>query len=667
MFKNFVPVVEHSLKYNKSLDGLRGVAISLVLLFHIYPKYFSFGYVGVDVFFILSGYLITKIIYTKLESNLFSFAEFYRNRVRRIFPAMIIVVFSSFILGYIFLFPYEFLELLRNLKSSLFFYQNLRLISEIGYWDIEAQLKPMVHFWSLSIEEQFYLLWPLLVWCMYRLKIDIFKGLLIVSLCFMIFPQFLEIDKFYHSLARFWELSLGGLVFSIEYKKAFNRYVEKIAPFSMYLFVIAILFSLHNVEFNFLKTFIITVTTGFLVLSLSKKGIHHKVLSSSILVFLGLISYPLYLWHYILISYLNILKFSQNEVALFGIFMSILLSYLTYRYVEYYARRQKSYKIALALFLFVLISGLSLQGLRLHSDITKRAHLDINEAYEKQFERMDPQNIDGIALIQNVLGHKPQSEYILSTSKDTSKEYIAIIGDSHAYAAYYGFSRISQDAGYETVLFANSSCPPYIGGAMGENEKKLERCQYKIDEIYSFLDKATFVKKIIFITRGTVYETDKGFGLADGGDIPRGYKYTSYFTNSKNYQHKEEFYKAVDKTFDYLQKKTNIDVYYLFENPELGFSPRDYMDRPFVKVDNQFKNKLSFTSYEKRQLEYRKNIEKIHSHYPYIQLLDNRVIFCDRDFCYSIIGDKMLYSDDDHLSMEGSLLQAMALKSQIFN
>ena len=103
--KNFIPVVTHSLKYNSSIDGLRGISISLVLLFHVWPNYFSFGYVGVDIFFVLSGYLITQIIYTKMESNSFCFKEFYRNRIRRIFPSMLVVVLTTFAIGYLFMFP----------------------------------------------------------------------------------------------------------------------------------------------------------------------------------------------------------------------------------------------------------------------------------------------------------------------------------------------------------------------------------------------------------------------------------------------------------------------------------------------------------------------------------------------------------------------------------
>lgn len=298
-----LPVVEHSLKYNKPLDGLRGVAILLVLLFHLYPKLFSFGYVGVDIFFVLSGYLITKIIYTKLEKESFSFREFYRNRIRRIFPAMMIVVFTSFLLGYIFMFPHEFEGLLKHLRSSMFFYQNFRLSHEVGYWDQAGQLKPMLHFWSLSIEEQFYLLWPLIIYLMYKLQIDIFKGLFVCTVLFLIIPQFLDINHFYHSFSRFWELSFGGLIFSIELKNKFQKSIGKLAPFSLILFLIAIGLSNHNELYNIYKTFAVVLFSGILILCLMKKGIQQKILSSGVLVFLGLISYPLYLWHYVLISY----------------------------------------------------------------------------------------------------------------------------------------------------------------------------------------------------------------------------------------------------------------------------------------------------------------------------------------------------------------------------
>jgi len=135
--------IPHSLPYKKELDGIRGIAIILVVLFHIWPQTFSFGFVGVDIFFVLSGYLITKIIVTKLEKDEFSLYEFYRNRIRRIFPALIIVLLTTACVGYLFLFPEEFERLGKHIKSSALFYQNFRLIDEAGYWDESGQLKPL--------------------------------------------------------------------------------------------------------------------------------------------------------------------------------------------------------------------------------------------------------------------------------------------------------------------------------------------------------------------------------------------------------------------------------------------------------------------------------------------------------------------------------------------
>jgi peptidoglycan/LPS O-acetylase OafA/YrhL len=163
-----LPVVPHTLKYNPSLDGIRGIAILAVLLFHIWPNIFKYGFLGVDLFFILSGYLMTQIIYNKLHQNAFSFKEFYRNRIRRIFPSAIIVLIFIIIIGYLFLFPLELKNLGKHIEVSALFYENYNLINEVGYWDKAAELKPTLHFWSLAVEEQFYIFWPLILFSIYK-------------------------------------------------------------------------------------------------------------------------------------------------------------------------------------------------------------------------------------------------------------------------------------------------------------------------------------------------------------------------------------------------------------------------------------------------------------------------------------------------------------------
>jgi peptidoglycan/LPS O-acetylase OafA/YrhL len=361
-----LPVVNHSLKYNPSLDGIRGIAILSVLLFHIYPQYFSYGYFGVDLFFLLSGFLITQIIYTKLQSNSFSFKEFYRNRIRRIFPTVIIVLLFTILIGYLFLFPSELENLGKHIKSSAFFYQNFRLIGEVGYWDKDAVLKPLLHFWSLSIEEQFYLFWPLIIFIIYKLRLNLILSLLILCLTMVSFRYILDIDTFYHSMARFWELSLGGLLFAITYKYKYE----------------------------------ISKTNG--------------LLSNNFLVFFGLISFPLYLWHYVLISYMHIFGLDVTKYGLFIILVSILLSYLTYRYIEIYARKQTSYKFAVILFVILFSIGFIGKYIYKHKGLTNRNHLISNEYFKKQFTRTKSKNEYGAKIVSNLLGYLPNNDYIKS-------------------------------------------------------------------------------------------------------------------------------------------------------------------------------------------------------------------------------------------------------------
>ena len=613
-----IPVVNHSLKYNPALDGIRGIAILLVLLFHIWPQYFRYGYLGVDLFFILSGYLITKIIYTKLEKNKFSFLEFYRNRIRRIFPSVIIVLIFTLFIGYLFLFPTELQNLSNHIKSSAFFYQNLRLIGEVGYWDKAAVLKPLLHFWSLSIEEQFYLFWPFIIYFIYKFRLNLILSLFILYIVMFSLRFILDIDTFYHSLARFWELSFGGLLFTIAYRYKYE---------------------------------------------ISKTNI---LFSNSFLVFLGLISFPLYLWHYILISYMHIFGIDVIKYGILIIIVSILLSYLTYRYVEIYARAQTSYKFASVLFILLLSIGFMGKYIYNQKGLPNRSHLISNEYLKKQFIRTKFKNQDGIKVVKNLLGYMPNNDYIKSTSSDISKKYIVVIGDSHARTSYPGFAKLARKHGYEALLIANSSCPPYIGGAMGKNIKDLQQCQQKISNIYKILNASLNIEKIIFATRASCYMYGLGYGAVDGGNKKpySGSKFKEYFYNKNKWHQKEQFLANIEKLF----KKFNSSkkrFYFLLENPELGFSPKNCIVRPFDIFPSKCMLKLQ--DFLNRQKEYRDFVYKISKKYKNIHILDSRNLYCDDKYCYAIRDGKMLYADDDHHSIDGSIMQAKYFENRIFN
>lgn len=158
----------HKDKYRPDIDGIRAIAVTSVVLSHAFPSIFPEGFIGVDVFFVLSGYLITGIILRKISEQTFSIAGFYDRRIRRIFPALAVVLLACLLLGWLLLFRPEFLALGRHITASTLFYENILLWSEARYFDTSSLLKPTLHFWSLAIEEQFYIVWPLLLFAVCR-------------------------------------------------------------------------------------------------------------------------------------------------------------------------------------------------------------------------------------------------------------------------------------------------------------------------------------------------------------------------------------------------------------------------------------------------------------------------------------------------------------------
>lgn len=661
-----IPVVNHSLKYNPGLDGLRGIAISLVLLFHIWPEYFSFGYVGVDIFFVLSGYLITKIIDIKLKSNSFSFKEFYRNRIRRIFPSMIIVVLTTFFIGYMFLFPSELEQLGKHINSSVFFYQNFRLIGEVGYWDEAAQLKPLLHFWSLSIEEQFYLLWPFIILFIYKLRLNLFIYLLFIFFLFIIIPKFTSIDVFYHSFSRFWELSFGGLIYASSTRFNILNYISKLHVVIYILFMVSIGLAYGNIKFDLIKTLFVVVFTGLLILSISVNK-NNKILSSSALVFLGVISFPLYLWHYVFISYMHIFGLEVENYGILIILFSIFISYLTYRYIEIYARKQNSYKFAFLLFAVALAVGFLGYYINKENGLPNRNHLASDDNFNQQFIKPIKKDDNGLVLSKDILGHNADQDFIRSTSPVKSTKHILIIGDSHAYASYEGFAEELKKHGYDSFLVASNSCPPYIDSnkAIGTTFNSAKKCKSHIEETYDILDKSDF-SKVIFIVRGPKYILKKGFGLVDNEHSIKNLKlFSDYNKTICNTSHEKLFYQNIEKTFKYFNN-LNIELYFILENPELGFSPRNCISRPF-NIFPKESCKVQYKKYLERMSEYNNLVINIAKKYSNISILDPTSVFCDNEYCYGIKNGMMLYSDDDHLSVDGSKMQARYFIEQILS
>jgi peptidoglycan/LPS O-acetylase OafA/YrhL len=351
--------IPHSLKYRPDIDGLRGISILLVVLFHAAPNLFPGGFIGVDIFFVISGYLITLILLRENNQNSFSFLSFYCRRVKRIFPSLLVMLGCSLLLGWLFLFPTEYVALSKQMLSGVFFLSNFLFWRETGYFNNESESKALLNLWSLSIEEQFYILFPALVWICFKTNPRRLFSLLVLFFCVSIGLSILgsetrPVATFYLPITRGWELLVGCLLANYE----FNRSGNKISNFSpSQIKKAGFLLGGSALGIILFFTFWLNPSKpfpGYLALfptfsaaAIIFAGIHSPVnkflLSNKIIIFLGLISYPLYLWHWPVLYFAKILfqDTALHTSVLLAIIVSFLLSLATYFFVELPIRKNK--------------------------------------------------------------------------------------------------------------------------------------------------------------------------------------------------------------------------------------------------------------------------------------------------------------------------------------
>jgi peptidoglycan/LPS O-acetylase OafA/YrhL len=332
-------------KYRSDIDGLRAFAVLSVVLYHAFPKVVGGGYVGVDVFFVISGFLISKILFAEITEHRFSFTTFYARRIRRIFPALAICLAAVLAYGFVSLLPSELAQLGKHVFFGAGFLSNIVLWSESGYFDSAASLKPLLHLWSLGIEEQFYILWPALLWIAFRMKAKIGRLLALLFLASFAINVALSMtnisDDFYLPISRFWEF-LAGAGLAWWRPIDLTSYVRSWISFAglAALLTSAALFT-PGLSFPGWPA-LLPVAGALAVIAAGREAtVNRIVFSNPAVVFVGLISYPLYLWHWPLISYAHVIRMGKAPTPLMALGLvaaSFLLAWATYRFIEYPVR-----------------------------------------------------------------------------------------------------------------------------------------------------------------------------------------------------------------------------------------------------------------------------------------------------------------------------------------
>ncbi len=450
-----------NIRYRPEIDGLRTLAVLSVILYHAQIIIFNFepfrgGYIGVDIFFVISGYLITSIILRELiDKGSFSFKNFYKKRVRRILPALLFVILVSIPFSWLYLFPTDLLDYSKSILYSLGFASNFFFhFSGLEYGSPEGLLKPFLHTWSLSVEEQFYILFPIILFCVFKYfkkyLIHTFIIYLVFSLCLADwgsknFPS----STFYLLHSRIWELICGSLVAYFEIKKGYrckNNLMSQTFPLFGLLLIIFSVFFFNDTTFHPSFYTLIPVSGVIMILWFSNENeIVTKILSIRIFVGIGLISYSLYLWHYPIFSFAKNLEFffDSNVEKFILIILSVILSVLSYHFVEQPARKGTSFAkvssimIIMISFIFIYVS-LSI----LNNGFDNRLKV---KNYQKKHSYM--------YLTQNGKPCFNRSKNFCNFGQHNKK--IILLGDSHMGSLSYNlYNRVKNDYSFQPITLA---------------------------------------------------------------------------------------------------------------------------------------------------------------------------------------------------------------------
>lgn len=453
-------------QYRRDIDGLRAIAVTSVVLYHVFPAVLPGGFVGVDIFFVISGFLISGIIWNRLADNTFSFADFYARRIRRIFPALAVVLIATLVVGFLALYPDELARLGKHTLAGAFFASNFILLGEGGYFDIAAEHKPLLHLWSLSIEEQFYLAWPLLLFGMWRLRAPFLTCAIVLALgsfCVNVFFTMQEpTSAFFNPLSRAWELLVGAMVaYKVRTRGPLRGSLAHLSSL-VGVMLLAISFVVLQRSAAFPGWWALLPTLGSaLVLNCPPSACFNRfVLSSRVFVGIGLISYPLYLWHWPIFSITNIKLMGAISPFVGGsiVLSSLALAWMTYTFLETPIRlRHATNKVASMLAFAVFAIGLLGFFVWRSDGFVRYLRVNRNAGYLTQTRSLDDWlrevRGDSCHLMSLSVSRHPAHCY------EPQRPLVVLWGDSFGASLYPGLRDLQKTSSFGLAQLTTSSCP----------------------------------------------------------------------------------------------------------------------------------------------------------------------------------------------------------------
>ena len=486
--------------YRKDIDGLRALAVLSVVVFHLGGSPITGGFSGVDVFFVISGFLITTILLRELKNEEFSFLEFYERRVYRLFPALFAVMASTLLVGYFLFMPDEFLELGQSIAATSVYLSNIFFFLKSDYFSGPSELKPLLHTWSLAVEEQFYIVFPMMLFLLRKYSVFLLGTVIGIScLLLLTISQIAITDHastiFYLAPFRFWELLTGSLIAiilprinNLQFKASQNI----LSVIGFFLITCSFFTLNESSQFPGLNALPAVLGAGLLILATQEGIVNRTLLSNSTVVWFGKVSYSMYLWHWPLVVFYGYYVIRPitliEKVVLF--IVTTLLAWLSWKYIENPFRRlnrtgkglkRSIYLIPPALISIVFIS----LGVLIHIKQGLPERFDENILAKYAVVKDDNGKAAGCFMRQDKFYNEWKEEQCIFSTPNAEKT-IMLWGDSHALHLFKGLSRRQKALDANLLVYTSAGCSPFLNVEIKGNPQCKENNKYALKIIEKY-------------------------------------------------------------------------------------------------------------------------------------------------------------------------------------
>lgn len=656
------------MKYRKEIDGLRAIAVIPVIFFHAGIVGFSGGFIGVDIFFVISGYLITTIILDELAQKQFSIKKFYERRAKRILPALSAVLIVTTVLAYV-LMPANLLKSYANsLISVVTFTSNFHFFTTSGYFSTVSDQKPLLHTWSLAVEEQFYLFFPILLGYLWvKGKSYITKVILVLSIASLVLAQFLAVNNFadanfYLIFSRAWELFAGALIVLTGIRnqeiKSWQR--EALSFLGLCLIAYSITVFDHSTLFPSLYTLVPISGTLLIITFTNADTLTGKFLANRLFVGIGLISYSLYLWHQPFFAFLRLKSIGEPEQQLFivAIVLSFVCAWLSYQYVEKPFRKKSMSKTksrfsilhyaSMSIIFFVIIGLIGVSKRGFQSRFADGGYIESIKFSPKR----KACHFSGYDFEQPENSCKYYGENITW----------ATFGDSHTVEPAYALAKSLAPKNIGLLHLSFSGCLPSI-----YFDVKGSACSDWVKKSISYLEKSQSIKYVYlgFHYNGFLFGSHRNHYP----DIPNqdpSLSLTPEYSHLNAEETRELYWQGLVDIITRL-KSSGKTVYLQYPIPELPTHISTLLT-PFSIFGGGLLFDLENTTTAEYYFTRNKYIlAKLNTLTYDDQLIAVKPfeLLCHTSHCPAVSKGKSLYFDDGHLSIEGA--KKLIRKSMIVN